>query len=187
MWPLKRRKNVVTNGSTPLGGVEGTGTPWNAREGSSPQGLQGSKAYKYSVPAHCRFCSVAVYRQSITTKNPPKMANSLYKYRTTTPKYDSKILKIRSLNWSVAISWEYRQLNDLFAQLSVSHRFWLTYWPLWVSLKADVESQWECWRDDKRSPRAGTALFIEFWEGVTWFFVTSRSSLPISIAKEWRS
>jgi hypothetical protein len=47
----------VTNGSTPLGGVEGTGTPWNALEGSSPQDLQGSKAYKYSVPTHCRFCS----------------------------------------------------------------------------------------------------------------------------------
>jgi hypothetical protein len=35
--------SVVTNGSTPLGGVEGTGTPWNTLEGSSPQGLQGSE------------------------------------------------------------------------------------------------------------------------------------------------
>jgi hypothetical protein len=57
---------VVTNGSTPLSGVEGTRTPWNALEGSSPQGLQGSKAYKYSVPAHCRFCSVV---ESIVVKS----------------------------------------------------------------------------------------------------------------------
>ena len=59
---------VVTNSSTPLGGVEGTGTPWNALERSSPQDLQGSKAYKYSVPAYYRFCSreyKVVYRQSI--------------------------------------------------------------------------------------------------------------------------
>ena len=35
--------------------LEGPGRPWNDL---LPQDLQGSKAYKYSVPAHCRFCSV---------------------------------------------------------------------------------------------------------------------------------
>jgi len=35
--------------------LEDVGRPWNDR---LPLGLQGSEAYKYSVPVRCRFCSV---------------------------------------------------------------------------------------------------------------------------------
>jgi len=35
--------------------LEGPGRPWNDL---LPQDLQGSKAYKYSAPVRCRFCSV---------------------------------------------------------------------------------------------------------------------------------
>jgi hypothetical protein len=45
------KQDVVTNGSTPL---ERPGIPW---KGLRHRAYRGPTAYKYSVPAHCRFCS----------------------------------------------------------------------------------------------------------------------------------
>ena len=44
-----------------------SGRPWRALEGSSPQGLQGPKAYKYSVPVHCRIDIKSFLSIQITT------------------------------------------------------------------------------------------------------------------------
>jgi hypothetical protein len=43
--------------------LEGPGRPWNDL---LPQGLQGSKAYKYSAPVRYKFCSVV---ESIVVKS----------------------------------------------------------------------------------------------------------------------
>jgi hypothetical protein len=54
-WAASYIVTVITKGAYATGGVGGPGRPWKALEGSSPQGLQGPKAYKYSVPVHCRI------------------------------------------------------------------------------------------------------------------------------------
>jgi hypothetical protein len=43
--------------------LEGPGRPWNDLR---HRAYRGPTAYKYSVPAHCRFCS-REYSQSFTT------------------------------------------------------------------------------------------------------------------------